>query len=542
VIRVILFFIVVGLLALGGAWFADRPGGVEIVWLGYRITTSVAVLAAAIAVLVIAVMLLLWLLATIVRSPGRWSRYLRRRREERGQHAISRGLIAVGAGDLRAARKFATEAQRYATNQPLTLLLAAQSAQLAGDRASAEQTFSTMAGRADLKLIGLHGLYVEARRRGDAQSAGVLAEQAARAEPGLAWAGQAVLEIRCAAGDWREALAALERNMAAGLVEKDTYRRQRAVLLTAQAMAESDRDSAKTAALEAAKLAPNLVPAAALAGRFLAEAGEQRKAARIIETAWLANPHPDLAEAYINLRPGDSARERFARAQRLADDAPGNVESAFAIARAAIDASEFAQARAALAPLLVAPTQRVALLMAEIEEAEGDVGRARSWTARAVRAAPDPVWTADGFTSRAWRPLSPSGRLDAFEWRVPVSALPGAIIDEAAHAGESATAPAAQPKQIEAAEIGTPRTAKSETPTNTVGKPAAAPSGSSPPPASTQAVLPADRGTAAPPANIDAIIPLVHAPDDPGPELADIDEPKITQKSGSWQRLRAFFS
>ena len=37
--------------------------------------------------------------------------------------------------------------------------------------------------------------------------------------------------------------------------------------------------------------------------------------------------------------------------------------------------------------------------MAEIEEAEGDVGRSREWMARAMRAAPDPAWTADGVVS-----------------------------------------------------------------------------------------------------------------------------------------------
>ena len=144
------------------------------------------------------------------------------------------------------------------------------------------------------------------------------------------------------------------------------------------------------------------MPAAALAGRVLAEGGEPRKATRIIETAWRANPHPDLADAYAHLRFGDSARDRLARIEALAKKAPGHVESALAVARAALDAREFAIARAALTPLLAAPTQRVAMLMAELERAErGDEGRAREWMARALNAAPDPAWTADGFVSDA---------------------------------------------------------------------------------------------------------------------------------------------
>src|SRR5262249_59261562 len=137
-------------------------------------------------------------------------------------------------------------------------------------------------------------------------------------------AGQAALEFRCAAGDWSGALDRLERNMRSGLIDKRTYRRQRAVLITAQAQAaaESDRERAIALAREAAKLAPDLVPAAAFAGPLLGGMGERRRAARLIERAWRANPHPDLAAAYAALRPGDSARQRLSRVEALAAKGP----------------------------------------------------------------------------------------------------------------------------------------------------------------------------------------------------------------------------
>ena len=199
------------------------------------------------------------------------------------------------------------------------------------------------------------------------------------------------------------------------------------MLLTARALAieDTDRDSAKAFALEAQKLAPTLVPAAALAGRLLAEGGELRKASRVIDKAWRANPHPELAQAFAELRSGDAARDRLKRIEALAKKAPGHIEGALAIARAALDAQEFAKARAALAPYLAAPTKRIALLMAELERAErNDEGRAREWLARALHAAPDPAWTADGHVSDRWLAVSPvTGRLDAFEWRVPLTGM-----------------------------------------------------------------------------------------------------------------------
>ncbi len=113
---------------------------------------------------------------------------------------------------MRAARKFSEEADRLAPGEPLTLLLAAQAAQLAGDREAAALTFQQMAGRDDTRLLGLHGLFIEARRRSDPAAALFYAEEAARHAPVPGWAGQAVLEFRCVAGDWSGALERLERN------------------------------------------------------------------------------------------------------------------------------------------------------------------------------------------------------------------------------------------------------------------------------------------------------------------------------------------
>ena len=218
----------------------------------------------------------------------------------------------------------------------------------------------------------------------------------------------------------------LEMQRRSGMLSRAEGRRRRAVLLSARAIAveEENREVARTLVLEATRLAPDLVPAAELAGRLLAEAGERRKATKIVETAWKASPHPDLAEVYANVRLSDSARDRLGRTQVLARMTPDNVEGALAVARAALDARDFPTAQAALAPLTNEPTQRVAILMARLSDLEGDEGRAREWMARAVNAARDPAWTADGHVSDRWLPVSPvTGRLDAFQWKVPLAEL-----------------------------------------------------------------------------------------------------------------------
>jgi HemY protein len=499
-IRVVLYLILVGVVAYGIALIADRPGDVVVTWQGWRIETSLLVLGAAVLAAVIVLSFVFALIRRIARSPVVLARLLRNRRGVRAYEAISQGLIAVGAGDVAAAQRFTAEVQRLAPGEPLALLLSAQAAQLAGDRDAAERAFRTMAGRSDTKALGLHGLFIEAQRRNDAAGARAYAEEATRIAPALGWAGTAVLEARCRDGDWAAALDLLEQQRR--MLDKASYRRQRAVLLTARALAleDSDRDAAKELVLEANKLAPDLVPAAALAGRLLAEGGHLRKANRIIDSAWRANPHPELAQAYAELRSGESARDRLKRIEAGAQRVPGHIEGALAVARAALEAQEFAKARSELSPYLDRPTKRVCVLMAKLERAErNDEGRAREWMARALNAPPDPQWTADGYVSDRWLPVSPvSGRIDAFAWRVP---LTGAI-----------AAPIIEPELPSAATAMPPRRDQ-----NAVihAEPAA--------------------GRSAP-AKAEPVIPLVHAPDDPGPEGIEQSETPADQHGG-WRKI-----
>jgi HemY protein len=186
-------------------------------------------------------------------------------------------------------------------------------------------------------------------------------------------------------------------------------------------------DEARALAIEAHKLAPALVPAATTAARLFVRASDIRRATRILEATWKVGPHRELADAYASVRPGDSVRDRLKRVKRLAELRPGHPESAMAVARAAIDARDWQEARTALGGVMRAnPTERVCLLMAEIEEGEhGDQGRVRAWLTRALGAPRDPAWVADGQVFERWAPVSPiSGRIDAYEWRVAADRLP----------------------------------------------------------------------------------------------------------------------
>ncbi|WP_234684223.1 heme biosynthesis protein HemY [Bradyrhizobium monzae] len=547
-LRIVLFLVLIALAGAGAAWVADQPGDVVLTWGGFRASPSIPVFVLCLGIFAILIVLLWSIVTMIWRTPGRMRRRRHDKRHARGRHAITHGLLAIGHGDTALARRHAEAARRHAPNDPLALLLHAQSAQLDGNRDEAQRAFRAMAEREDTRLLGLRGLFIEAQRADDAVGAVMIAEEAIKLSPSSTWASHAVLGFRCARGDWSGALAILDSNLSAGLIDKQGYRRQRGVLLTARALEleTMDRDVARESVMEAVKLAPTLVPAAVLAAKFESEAHQVRRAMKLVEAAWLANPHPDLADAYAHVKLGDAARQRLQRVETLAAKTPadkaGHVEGQLAIARAAIDATEFARAREVLAPYVNDPTQRVALLMAELERTEhGDGGRARAWTLRAVRARHDPAWTADGYVSNRWRPVSPvTGRLDAFQWQTPVASLPsdkGTTIESSAFeeamlaapppkrvmaaseapAEPAVIAPVPTPAPAPAAQDNAPPAAKEEpvvTPAEPV-MPAPEAAESSPVAATPVFRTRADLGkpTQAP---IPAVIPIVRAPDDPG--------------------------
>src|SRR6201989_790402 len=256
-IRIVLFLALIALAAAGAAWVAEQPGDVVLSWGAYKVSTTLPVFVLGVGIVVVAAMFVWWILAALWRTPGQMKKRRHERRHARGRHAITQGLLAIGHGDSAAARGHAEVARKHASNDPLALLLHAQSAQLDGDREGAQRAFRAMAEREDTRLLGLRGLFIEAQRADDPVAAVMIAEEAQKLAPASTRASHAVLGFRCAKGDWNGALAILDTNLSAGLIDKATYRRQRGVLLTAKALdlEKLDRDQSRESVMEAIKLA-----------------------------------------------------------------------------------------------------------------------------------------------------------------------------------------------------------------------------------------------------------------------------------------------
>lgn len=538
-IRILFYLAVVFLIGLGFAWLADRPGDMVVTFEGYQYRVSLMVAAVAVVAIVAAVMIAWWLLKAIWNSPYSVARYFRVRRRDRGYQSLSTGMIAAGAGDAALARRMNIQAAKLirSDQEPLVHLLDAQASLLEGDHDAARKKFEAMLDDPEMRLLGLRGLYLEAERLGDREAARHYAGRAADLAPHLDWAAASSLADRIARGDWDGAIKLVEAQKGSTPAEKEVFARRRCVVMTAKAIALMDTDpaGARSAALEANRLQPAFVPAALAAARVLFRNNDTRKGAKILEAAWKANPHPEIAELYVHARHGDAVNDRLARAHRLRAIKQNHPESELAVARAELDARNFAAARAAVqSAIRMRPTEGAWLLLADIEETEtGDVGKVRELLGRAVRAPRDPAWVADGYESDHWLPVSPvTGRLDAFEWRAPVERL-GQIVEPAD--GEmlkelSAPVPATNVAPAQEATIVPPAEVTVPAPPVTEGDlPAAADADAAAP-----APVPAnDAGQPVAPA-ADAVAPTAAATDAPveHPEPEETPTPRLPDDPG----------
>ncbi len=388
--RVIVYFVVVGLLVWAAVFLANHPGQVSIDWRGFRVDTSVGILVLALAALVGVSIALYRLVRAVLTAPGGLLRYRRDSRQKRGYQAVTRGMVALAAGDPDEARRQARRANGLLKDPPLTQLLLAQSAQLSGDEAAASRYFNSMTENKDAALLGVRGLLNQALRAGDVEEALRLAKKADSLRPDVPWVQAALADLYLQREDWDAAADRLQRAVRLKALPAEEAKVKRAQVTGEQAAAAEATGDVKTAlarAEAAVKLAPDSVKATAAWIRLLGKAGKTRKAEKMAIRAWETIPHEDLARAFIDLKPETTSLEQLKRVQTLCRANPDHPESRMAQAEASLHARLWGQVRHYLEPLVaddVEAPARACRLMAAVEKAEhGNLVAAEQWWARA---------------------------------------------------------------------------------------------------------------------------------------------------------------
>jgi HemY protein len=454
--RLVWIWLLIFLLAAAAAWLADNPGKVEIVWLGYRADTSMAIL---LVLLFAAAMIFVWfdrLRRFTSRRLEALYHYGQRLRARRAQDALVLGLVAAASGDAEGAKRQLARAEKGEPDPRLLLLLRAQAARLSGDRLAAEDAFTAMLGSTDTQSLGLSGLMAEARARGDDDRLRELTEKAHGVVLRARGLFEAAFEGEALAGRWAQALRLVRGAQRHGVIGRQAAARMRTVLLTAEARklrAQGEVRKARALLRRALDLDPGFTPAVNLAADIEKGRGKRRRALRLIETAWPEAPHPDLGRLYAELAKDREPEPLLAHVRALAGLRPGDPESRLLVAQHAVAAGRIAAAEDALTPMLTPePSARVCNALAEAARAAH--GRAagqpvEAWLTRAARAPRDGMWRCKtcGRETVSWEPLcSRCGSFDGVRWVSGVEAATGPVKAlEAAPAAEKPGKPLSVP-------------------------------------------------------------------------------------------------
>ncbi len=384
-------------------WVAHLAGSIDVTLFGFTLQTSTPVAVTLFAVLLVVLAILARILVFIVTLPRRIGAWRARRRRAAGDAAVTRTLVALAAGDARAAQSEARSARRLLGDTAQTLLHAAEAARLSGQDEAAAELFRKLAARSDAGFLGLRGLFRQALAREDWDEAARLAREAETLQPGATWMRAERAELAVRTNDWARAQA---------LAGPGT---PKAAFAVAALSDETDSGRALRNARRAWKDNPDFTPAAVAYAARLQQAGRDVKALDVLRTAWRTAPHPDLATQA--LAPITHLELRLKEGMRLVQPNPSHPESHFLLARLALDANLPQEARdhADKARAAGMNQQRLWLLYADIEAAQnGDSEAARTAQRDALRHAtmadPDPGWRCEtcGTAHATWMPACPT--------------------------------------------------------------------------------------------------------------------------------------
>lgn len=445
-VKLLVFVAVVIGLAYGAGLVMDsgQTVGLRLLDMEFELGPIQALIALAVLVFVVWLVLkLLGLAIAVLRfmngDETALRRFFMRNREKRGMDALLAAMLAQASGNGKLAIAKAEKAHKLLNQPQMTNLLIAQSAEMKGNRPLAEAHYKQLLTDTRTRFVAVQGLIRAKLEEGDKDKARKLAEKALAIEPAHEATQNTLLQLQTQAEDWQGARKTLQVKKSSGYLPRDVYRRRDAILALQEAdrlAAEGNMTRAREAAIEANRLSPDLVPAAAAAARALVAQGKGSYAVRVIKKAWKVAPHPELAAAFAAIEPKESPAQRLQRFGKLLGYHAEAAETRMLRAELLIAAEDFPAARRALGDVAsAAPSMRALTIMAAIERGEGaDEAVVRGWLALALTAPRGPQWVCQKcqHVHASWQAVCDNcGAFDTLEWRdVPDSSGPSATQTE----------------------------------------------------------------------------------------------------------------
>lgn len=432
-IKALWFFVQIAALTAGAIWVSQREGDVTVDLLGYSLKMQTGVFLIALFFIFILFLFVYRFVRAIFSIPKSVGHIREKDKKTRGFQALTRGLVAVAAGDEKKASQYAKQTRALLPKQNgLPLLLDAQAARMRGDEGVAKLRFQELMRDKDAAFLGVRGLLIASIDQGDLKSALGYAQEAAKLYPKRAWVLKALYDLQIKNEQWRNAENTLVKALKVGAVEIEQFNSDRIALhhIYCQEAKQLGEDKRALKELEKAhKIDQSFVPTVCLLAEEYLKLKKRRKALNIVKKAWILNSHPDLLVLWDALIPVAQKKQEEKRLKWYAELValcPESAEGQIAAAQASMDADMWGEAKAYL---MVAerlkPTAKLYRQLAIVEQHTSNSDDSiHECMEKAAMALPDKVWVCEqtGIVYEEWEPIAqPHGSFNTIVWDYPQS-------------------------------------------------------------------------------------------------------------------------
>lgn len=430
-IQTLWFFAKVALVIGTAVWLATQPGSVEMTFMGYAVKLSVGVFFLLLVAFILSVLFIWRVIRAVFSVPGTLAKYHQEDKRKKGFRALTRGLVAVAAGDVKKATYFSKQTKALLPYQNgLPVLLEAQAAKLRGEEGLAQNRFEHLMEDKDAAFLGIRGLLKSSIDEGHLDRALDFARQAQKIHPKQGWVLQTVYDLEIRNGLWDDAIKTGKKALKYNAMSHKKVISDRVAIHLMRFDYEFANDNLKVGLKElekAYKLNPHFVPTVTrLAGHYLTQK-KKHKAASMVERAWKKNPHPDLVALWDTLAP-EVTDKNSTKVLKWYEDLvafkPDSAEGQMAAATAAMDLGYWGEAKAYLMVAeKIYPSARLFRLQAIVEQnSTHNEESIHQLMEKASEALPDKTWICreTGLTYDEWTAIVlPHESFNTIIWDYP---------------------------------------------------------------------------------------------------------------------------
>lgn len=382
-----LLFIVASLFV--GTLGFHYPGEVQIIWLGYEVKLSAAVFL--LVILSIFVMTLIFgrFLYWLFGLPRRWTSSFKYSQQEKANQILIKLFSANEAEETAEALEVHKKGREALSQNPLFLWCSGQVFEKADKHLEAEKCFLELTKNSSTLFLGLKGQIRAALHRGDSNQAYYFLKRAEESSPSSPWVLKHLLALARQKNKFEEQESLILRLEDLGCLSAEQSKKQIAQSQYQQALEPKVALTQKEAFLRQAHyLDPAHSEATSALALLLKDQGQRTYATTVIEETWAESPSQKLGDLYLKICDSTDKNKAFESAKELVKNNPQHGESLLFLARSALEAKLWREARTCLNTLLkMKPTADAYQLLARLElESKKDEKAALSWLEEGLQA------------------------------------------------------------------------------------------------------------------------------------------------------------